>query len=69
MASSNIIDKPLEWNQVTANLKPAASLEKKAYDATGQKPREEAFSKSGTLDKRGAPVWKLDTWTAPRPVV
>ena len=62
MVAGGLIPQPLEWAPVLENIKKAAPLLKKAYEAAGSKPDAAEFAKSDAGDLRGAPTWEQEGW-------
>jgi hypothetical protein len=65
MVEGRQIPKPLSWDQVKSAFAKAAPLLRKAYDATGKVPAENAFTDKNAKDLRGLPAWQMDQWKAP----
>jgi ABC-type nitrate/sulfonate/bicarbonate transport system substrate-binding protein len=63
LVESKAIDKPLSWAQVKGAFERTAPLVKEAYDRLGMKPDAAEFTRTGTPDLRGLPVWQMDQWT------
>lgn len=64
MVAGGLIQAPLEWKLVLDNVAKAAPLLREAYDLSGKKPDESAFTASNAGDLRGLPTWQLDAWKA-----
>ena len=62
MVDSGMVTDPLPWNLVLENLAKSAPLAKQAYQMTGSKPDEAAFTTKDAKDVRGLPSWEFDRW-------
>ena len=62
MAANKVIDEPLNWGQVKGAFTRTAPLVKQAYDRLGSKPAAAEFTRTGTADLRGRPLWEMDKW-------
>jgi ABC-type nitrate/sulfonate/bicarbonate transport system substrate-binding protein len=65
MAKTGVIQRPLDWTKIVDAFRKPAELSKAAYKASGSQPPQSGFAATES-DARGAPVWKLDTWSAPK---
>lgn len=62
MVAGGLIPAPLEWQLVHDNVAKAAPLLREAYELSGSKPDESAFTASDAGDLRGFPTWQQDRW-------
>lgn len=65
MVEGRLIPKPLDWNKVKAAFAKAAPLQRKAHEATGKVPADDAFTDAKAKDLRGLPAWRADEWKPP----
>jgi ABC-type nitrate/sulfonate/bicarbonate transport system substrate-binding protein len=62
MVAGGLIPAPLEWKLVLDNVAKAAPLLREAYELSGKKPDESAFTATDAGDLRGLPTWQRDRW-------
>ena len=62
MVAGGLIPAPLEWKLVLDNVAKSAPLLRQAYDLSGKKPDDSAFTASDAGDLRGPPTWEADRW-------
>jgi ABC-type nitrate/sulfonate/bicarbonate transport system substrate-binding protein len=58
----SIYQQELTGEGVTKVMKLSAPLAKEAYERAGRDPGPEEFTKTGTGDIRGRPLWEVDAW-------
>ena len=64
MVDGRLIPKALGWAQVKDSFAQVASLDKAAYDKTGQVPPAANFADKNAKDLRGAPIWDMRSWAS-----
>ncbi|MBS7707803.1 ABC transporter substrate-binding protein [Chelatococcus asaccharovorans] len=63
MVEGKLIPAPLDWKLVLENVAKSAPLMHQAYEMSGSKPPESAFTASDAADVRGLPTWDYKRWT------